>query len=526
MAHSRGLTLAHSKVDKLTREQKIERSKVDKLAKLTREQKIELLQALEEKKRRQRERRDSFMPHAGQLPIALSTKNKRIVVAANGFGKSAYAVNEAMWALDGYNPVTKQYSPVPARVIVVLDSPEKIADVWLPEIRKWREIKDDEQLHKRGKPYYSEISWPNGSILRFMFHLMEPLAFESISGVDLCVFDEPPPKSVWVALLRAGRQKGRQSKYLLIGTPIAQPWLREYYNEWQKGNFPDSEFIRGSTEANRDNLAEGYIESFSMHLTEREKATRLHGEFFNTEGMALAGLFKRDVHVAADLPPEHLDWPAVISFDPHPNKPTHACLVLAAPDGKLYYVKERAEKAVPREWARWIKGNWLSIYNVVDMITDNYGSGEFTGGEGFKSFVEVFREEGLRIRPTTYDEKKDDEFLERLQTSLAADKLTIHSSCIGLISDVENVQWKQLKGTEEYLPKLEIGNKDFLACLKYALAANLTYDNAKRAIVRPPGMKEKRARAWRVGLGERPMGSFEKRWIEEKRRRTDADDDW
>ena len=503
----------------------------EKIKTLSKDQKIELLAALEEKKRRQRLQRDKFQPHDGQLPIAKDGHSKRIVVAANGFGKSCYAVNEAMWALDGYNPITDEFTPVPSRVIVVLDSPEKIELVWMPEMKKWREIDEEKQCHKRGKPYFSEITWPNGSTLRFMFHLMEPLAFESISGVDLCVFDEPPPKSVWVALLRAGRQKGRKSKYLLIGTPIAQAWLREYFNDWQQGEFPDTAFFKGETKDNAQNLAEGYIEDFSRHLTEREKATRLRGEFFNTEGMALAGLFKRDVHVvpAASLPSDHYEWPIVLSADPHPNKPTHVVLLAAAPDGKYYYVAERKAKETAREWAKWVKANWMTKYNIVDLVCDNYGSGDQTGGEGFKSFIEVWNAEGLRIRATSYDEKKDDQFLERIQEALyIADdgepRMVIASTCVGIINDIENVQWKAQKGTEEYQPKLEIGNKDYLACLKYALAANLTYDNSKRKVVRPPGVAK--ARRVLTNNPNRRTGAVEERWAKMAKRNGDSWDDF
>lgn len=494
--------------------------KASKVAQLTREQKLELLAAAEERKRRKADRREAFTPHLEQAVVMAHPAKERIVVCGNGWGKTAYGANEALCAVNGYNPHTKQYTPVPAKVYVVLDAPEKVADVWLPELRKWQNIGDD-QLHKLGKPYYSKISFPNGSEIRFMFHLMEPLAFESLES-DLVVLDEPPPHNIWIALLRSGRKKGRKPRFLLLGTPISQPWLREYYNDWVKGQYPNSHFFKGSTDANRANLADGYIEDFAIHLTEREKATRLHGDFFNTEGMALAGLFKRDVHVAADIADQALreGWPCVLALDPHPQKPTHGIVLAAGPGGHLHYVAERAAKQVPRDWAKWVKANWLEQFNIVDIVTDNFGSGDFTGGEGFSSFIEVWRAEGIKIRPTSYDEKKDDEFLERIQEALYINeqgdsKLRIDGSCVGIINDIENVQWKSQKGTEEYQPKLEIGNKDYLSCLKYALAAGLTYDNSKRRIHRPPGIARQHSRVERKSqlgyMEERQQAKFRKK---------------
>lgn len=406
-------------------------------------------------------------------------------------GKTALGVNEAMWALDGYNPITGKYTPVPARIVVLLDSPEKVGDVWLPELKKWRAI-DDEQLHKRGKPYITEITWHNGSTVRFMFHEQSPMSFESLEA-DFVVCDEPPARNVWIALLRSGRKKNSKARFIMIATPISQAWIRQYYVEWEKGNYPDTEFFKGSTIQNAANLAEGYIEEFSKHLTEAEKRTRLHGEFFNTDGMALAGLWKREKHLVreADLPPNYKqEWPHVISVDFHPNKPLYACIIAAAPDGKRYYVNEYAKKILPREFALWLKQNWLVEYRVVDIIGDNYGSGDYTGGIGFKSAIEVMNEVGVRIRATTYDEKGDDAFMERLQEGLFVPDLGepmlqfLLTKSAGVIRDIENVQWKKIKGTEDFQPKLEISNTDYLACLKYALAANLTFDNARRKIHR------------------------------------------
>lgn len=497
-----------------------------KLATLTKEQKLQLLDAIEEKKRRARETRKAFVPHAGQLEIIMDNHNKRIVVAGNGMGKTALGVNEAIWALDGFNPHTKKYTPVPANVIVLLDSPEKVADVWIPEIKKWRSIDDEKQLHKRGKPYFTEITWPNGSSLRFYFHLQEPLSFESLES-DFVVLDEPPPHAVWIALLRSGRKKNRKARFILIGTPLSAVWIRSYYVEWEKGNFPDTQFFRGSTSQNAANLAEGYIEEFSRHLTESEKRTRLHGEFFNNDGMALSSLWKREKHIISETELDsgyQQSWPHVISVDFHPNKPLYACMLAASPDGTRYYVAEFCKKTLPREFALWLKQNWLATHRVIDLVGDNYGSADYTGGIGFKSAIEVMNEVGVRIRPTSYEEKGDASFLERLQEGLfIPDGGTptlkfILGKSMGVIRDIENVQWKRQKGTEDYQPKLEIGNTDYLACLKYALATNLTFDNARRKIHKP-----KIESPWK---GKAKEGYMQKSWADAKAKKGDPFDEF
>lgn len=495
----------------------------EQLAKLSKEEKLRLLDLIDQKKKKARERRAVFTPNEGQAPVMASRAKIRMVISANGAGKTAMATNEALWAAEGFNPVLNEHTAVPANVIVVLDAPAKVGDVWLPEFRKWYNLRE-EQMHKDGKPFISRLSFDNGSQIKFMFHLQEPLAFESLEA-SFVVFDEPPPRDVFVALLRAGRTKGKPARYLLVGTPISQPWLREMYMEWERGEHTDVSFFKASTEVNRANLAEGYIEDFSRHLTEREKRTRLHGDFFNTEGMALAELFDRATHVVPKrlVPTEAASWPAVLAIDPHPNKPTHAIVLAVNPEGRKFVLAETAQKMTARDFGNWLQGNWLHRFNFVDLVCDNYGSGEMTGGEGFRSFIEVLNSLGIRIRPTTYDEKQDDKFITRIQEVLyvppgGVPLLAISGDCTGIVHDIENVQWKAQKGTEDYQPKLEIGNRDYLSCLKYALSTNLTYSNSARKIKQTTSREFQRSQFKR----DRP-GFMERSW---QPRRRKNEDDW
>lgn len=512
----------------------------EQLARMTREEKITYLEAFKEKERRLKEQRSIFVPHEGQMAIVTHPSKIRVVTAGNGSGKTAVASNIAKWGVEGFNPVTEEYTAVPSRVYVILDDPSKVEEVWLVELRKWMNI-GEEQLKKNGKPYYTEITFPNGSFIKFLFHGQEDLRVESLEG-DLFIFDEPPPRRMWIGLLRGGRTKGRPARYVIIGTPISQAWLRDYFKSWKNGEFPDTEFFSMHTESNRANLADGYIEGFSSHLTERERRTRLEGEFFNTDGLALADLFSREIHITdgRDFPEDWKQkWPAVLAVDPHPNKPTVASILVAAPNGRLYYVAEREAKEIPRVWAQWVKANWLHEYRIVDMVCDSAGNTDFTGGEGFKSFIEVWNSEGLRIRGTTYDEKKDDDFLERLQEGLYVPEkgepaLRFLRGCSpGVVEDIENVGWQPIKGTESYKPKLAIENTDFLATLKYALATNLSFEGAKKRNLRPLGASTDPEAVFNratKGFEQRKAGFKPTRpsWRQNARnpRKIDPGDDW
>lgn len=472
-------------------------SKTD-LKKLSRQEKLALIDALEEKQRRRLEERESFTPNEGQAPVIEAFSKDGVetilVLTGNGGGKSALGVNLAIESALGYIKHTKVYTPVPARVFVVLDKPEKVETTWLTEIRKWYPLKPD-QCHKQGKPYISMISFPNGSELRFLFHDQEPMSFESIEG-DVFIFDEPPPRPVFIALRRAGRKKGRKPKYLIIGTPIAASWLRtELYEPWARSERPEVECFRFSTSVNQMNLSDGYIDSFSKYLTEKEIRMRLHGEFFDLDGLALAHLIDERKHFI-EQPRWPPGWPVVIAVDFHPRK-SHVALMLGITDkDSLVVLKEMTSRSIPSVFAGELK-EFYKGYRVVDMVCDSLGNSDLTGGEGNLSFIKVLQKHGVRIRSTRYDEKSDESWIQMIMECLAVPlepdnlgqrepRLKFVKDCKGTITDVRTVEWQRYKNMEEFKPKLAIAAKDFIACLKYALATQPSFSKIKNKVFKQP----------------------------------------
>lgn len=463
------------------------------MPKATKKSKLLLYDAIQEKKRRLRAEGTVYKPHEGQLPIHRSRARVRFCASANGMGKTCLSVQEAMWRAQGYNPVLEEYTPVPAVIAVVLDKPSKADEVWIPEIRKWANLRTD-QLKKKGRPSTSEIQFDNGSVIRFFSHDQDPLTFESIE-IDMAIFDEPFPRTIWTALRRGGRKKDVDAKYLIIGTPLAYPWLRtEIWDRWAEGELPDTDCFRATAEVNKANLSEGFLEQFSQVLTEKEKRIRMQGEFFDLDGLALSHLFDQATHLIEREEIEWEDsWPCVIAIDPHPSKKHHAILIGCDKWGNLYVLDEYADKAVPRDFAKDLLEGWLTQYRVIDIVVDSLGSADMTGGEGFSSFIQVCNDEGLRCRATTWNEKSDEDFITRVQDSLLVPdkpnnfgqtipKLRIISDCKGIINDICNVQWQYDKKNDINKPKLDISNKDYLSCLKYGLAVNLFFKRGRNNI--------------------------------------------
>lgn len=470
-----------------------------KIGKLSREQKLQLLDLLDEKKKRLRDKRAVYLPNSGQLPVHQSKARLRAVFSGNGAGKTAMAVNEVIWRAQGFNPITEVFTPVPAKIVVVLDRPEKVEEVWVPEIKKWLNLKQ-EHLHKDGRHYISRIVLDTGSTIRFMFHLQEPMAFESIE-CDFVVFDEPPPRPIYIALQRGGRTKNRQPRFLIVGTPIAGSWMRkEIYDPWSRGERKDIDCFRFGTQVNANNLAAGYVDDFGKSLSEKEKRIRFHGEFFDLDGLALAHLFDRQTHVISPLDKEDL-VSCVVAIDPHPSKQHTAVLLGVDRAGRLYVVDEYSSKQIPREFGRSLKERWLGTYKIFDIVVDSLGATPMSGGEGNKSFIDVLNDIGVRARSTRYEDKNDEVWIMKIQEVLKTPEepdnfgqqiptLRVYNHCRGIISDIESVSWQKFRNEDIFKPKLDITNKDYLAALKYALACNLSPSKVKTKVWKRKDLKK------------------------------------
>lgn len=468
------------------------------LAKLSKKEKLELLDVLDKKKELIRKKKPPYRPHTEQAKVHKSTALERYLFCGNGFGKTTILVNELHWAATGWNPQTKVHTKVPAKIYVVVDDPGKIEQIIIPEYRKWNDL-PDEWLSKQGKPNISLIRYENGSEIHFLSHEVNLLKLEGVE-MDYLFFDEPPPRHVFIGLYRGGRVS--DLRILLSGTPLYQPWLRtEIYEPWIEGERPEIECFSGSTTDN-PNLATKYLERFGRLLTEQEKATRLHGAFFDASGQALAHLWNKHRHLVNR---KDLHWsdnnPCAIVIDPHPSKAHYAVLLGVDRENRYVVLDAYKEKAIAREFINLIiKRGWLDDYRVIDIVYDSLGNTDTSSGEGFRSFGEVINEELERqsygrARGTTYRDKDDEDFVERIRDVLAVPdtpdnfgnyvprlRVVEESGNIylkGVERDINQVQWQHDRRTGENKNKLDISNRDYLACIKYGLASNLFYNKSK-----------------------------------------------
>lgn len=436
-----------------------------------------------------------YTPNVIQDKVHRCLKFIRCLFSGNGVGKTTACINEAIWTCTGTHP-HRETARLPNTVIIVLDDASKADSVYVMELKKrrWYDVTRLE-FDKKGKAYTQEIRFPNGSVINFMSHQMDEEKFESIQA-SAVIFDEPPPRKIFIALMRGQREKDMRPWIIFAGTPRGRhaPWMYdELYEPWENGTDKDIECFFGSTHDNLQNLDPDTIKRWESKFTKEELETRLHGKFEFLSGM-IFDTFNKETHVVADFAWPRA-WPVIIAVDPHLRKDHNAVILGVTPDEEVYAIREYACPLAGRKACRWFLHVLdKSGLNVRAGICDNFGSidmYEDSASEEKKSFIKMWNEEALKmnrpkfmIRPTSKKEKRDDEWIEDMKDWLRVEqthegmrpRFMVFKSCVKLIRNFATYVWDEHTGRKADIgePKeAPLGtNQDYLMCVKYGLAMN------------------------------------------------------
>jgi len=380
-------------------------------------------------------------------------------------------------------PVKEHLSIAPARVRYVIPNfqthlPEVIKEFekWWP--RDWWDIKArDAQGTAR------EFRWFNGSWIGFMSHKMNPEDFEGIEA-DLIVWDEPPPRNIWVALERGIVSTGGRS---IIGATLldASSWFwNEIVIPVLQGN-TDPEDIAVTFHSIWDNTAEnggcpeqtvGNVRSWLQSIPDPdERLAREHGIPIYLGGLVLSSANEKECVVE----PFELHESAYIvsAIDPAGTRPfaaLHVAYVLKKGEWIGYIFDETWIPQTRNDLGEFCrvftdkeKGETDPYHPTASQIImiDPFAE-EIQKADSFGRSMRRILAEDYGINTQKANRQGKRARLLSLNAAFGAGKYKIFGNCVRFRQEMKRWSWDQKSA------KLTSGPDDLCDCLSYIHSLN------------------------------------------------------
>ena len=198
---------------------------------MTKEEKQKLAKLIQKKKHlRELDPLQLYTPYGVQELFHRSESKVRLFCGGNRTGKTTAGIIEDLWWLTGRHPY--QDVPVPCKGLLVgEDFPSAVAKVLNPKLMEWlprNVLKGKPKKNQQGIEAHYEFM--TGSILDIMVYEQEVDKFEG-SDYDFVHFDEPPPRDIWIAVLRGLTDRNGRAWFCM--TPLKEAWI--FDELWEPG---------------------------------------------------------------------------------------------------------------------------------------------------------------------------------------------------------------------------------------------------------------------------------------------------
>lgn len=227
----------------------------------------------------------TYVPHSGQLAFHRSKKKIRLIVAGNRFGKTQASFMEAVWLALGMHPFKKL--PVPNRGKLYGESFSWVEEVLMPKIEQWLPadcLDSRKPFLKNAAGALSGIRFSNGSFIKIGTYDQQEGKAEG-SAYHYVAFDEPPPRSLYVANFRGLIDSGGFMWFSM--TPLKEAWI--FDDLWKPGITGQKDYIECFSGRSDDNphIDKKTLGMFLDELTEEEREVRFEGKFKRLQGLVI-----------------------------------------------------------------------------------------------------------------------------------------------------------------------------------------------------------------------------------------------
>lgn len=270
--------------------------------------------------------------------------------------------------------------PTPVKIRVFGEKTDTLAEVQVPKLLHF--IPPSEiALTKKGQTGVIEyILFKNGSTIDCLTYQQDPASMEGWDG-HLCVFDEPPPRPVYIANARG--LVDHNGIALFSMTPLKEPWISDSI-----ANNPDpSYFTLTMSSFDNPHVEKSALESFFATLDPEEAITRRDGKFLHLQGLVFKE-FDKQMHVVKPFKPDR-SYTVYAAIDNHPRTEQAVLFVAVDKHSRVFAFKEIFEHGSPEQVARWITDFHDDVHPIEMVLIDRSSQADTNRGLSTYEVIET-----------------------------------------------------------------------------------------------------------------------------------------
>lgn len=402
-----------------------------------------------------------YKPLEWQKELHNSDATFKCAIGGFGSGKTRWLIEECLYLLLKY---PHNYGVIMRKTYPELDDTTK--KMFLDRVPK--QLIRDERHTRR------EYEFINGSVVVFRaFNDMDKIKNLDIGFFAIDQAEELPESYFWILASRF-KLPYKNIKYegILAANPAGKNWIWRLFFVDKKDD-PDYCAIVSTTEDNKENLPEGYIERLKEMFPEKWVQRYMYSSFDEFSGNVFYAYSDKYRMNLADMEfNKYPEYKVIVTIDPGLNNPTAVLFsALEEETGNLYIFDEIYETdQIPRNIVFLInkKLEKWNIEYVWKFLIDP--ASKQRGIASGKSVFQEYRKEGLNVL------EADNSFhlgVIRVNQYFSKGKIRIHTGIKHLIEEIEGYIWDEPKKVLEdgfNSPERPISRKDHLCdCLRYTI---------------------------------------------------------
>lgn len=279
----------------------------------------------------------------------------------------------------------------------------------------------------------------NGSTINLLTYQQEPASMEGWDG-HVCVFDEPPPRPVYIANVRGLVDHKGISVFAM--TPLKEPWIAD-----EIANNPDPAYFSMVMSSHENpHVDRGALDAFFSKLSEEELETRRDGKFLHLQGLVFKE-FDKQVHVVRQFKPDR-EYTVYVAIDNHPRTEQAVLFVAIDRHDRVFAFKEIFQHGTPEDIGRWIVEFHDDVHPIEQVLIDRSSQGDTNRGSSTYEIIEArLTRAGI---PLDFGSKDLSSGIQLVRDYLCSQNgiasLFITEDCKRLIWELQRYRWQEWRG--------------------------------------------------------------------------------